>query len=158
MAWHVGGSATAPRLIEDGEITVATYGAPRPARDFIFPPIDALDGGTTMAVADADTAAGGREAVWTQHTVDPGDGTVAMRWYELLPALRRAKQVGTVEEPGVDVFDGAVSPADGGTAAVVGFNRSGLFLLPEMDARIHAPGGLLPSWSTRIAAIDASSP
>lgn len=214
MLWHVTGTATSPTLVQDGQVTVRSYRVPRPAVDFIFPRIDTLDGRLTMAVAARDSATG-QEAVWTQHTIDPGNGSVVMRWYEVLPRSLRVRQIGTVGELGIDVYDGAVAPALGGTAAVLGFNRSGLFLLPEMDARVHRagarpgatgptirlasssapdfdiscapvcrwgdysgaspdplspatvwltnetiarPGGLLPSWSTQITAVDASAP
>jgi hypothetical protein len=214
MAWHVGGTATAPTLVQDGEITVPVYRVPRPALDFIFPPIDTLDGRLTMAVANADPAAGGQEAVWTQHTVDPGNGSVVMRWYELLPRFHTARQVGTVTAPGMDVYNGAVSPAADGADAALVYNRSGFLSLPQLDAGAHLagmpagsvgasvalgnstapdfdisctpvcrwgdysgaspdplasgsvwvdgqviapPGGLLPSWSTRIAELNVSA-
>ncbi len=136
-AWHVSGPASNPTLTADGEIPVASYSVPRPAFDFIFPQIDTLDARLTMAVANADPTAGGEEAVWTAHTVDPGNGRVVMRWYELLPRSRRARQIGTVTGPWVDVYNGSVAPTADGSSAVVGFNRSGLLLLPELDARTH---------------------
>jgi hypothetical protein len=214
VAWHVAGTADVPTLAPDGEITVGGYRVPRPARQFVFPRIDTLDARLTMAVAHADPDAGGQEAVWTQHTVDPGDGSVAMRWYELLPGQGAARQQGAISEPGVDVFNGAVSPAADGRSAVAVYNRSGLLLLPQIRARartgsmaagalgpsigiasspspdydlgcapvcrwgdysgaspdpaassvvwvasqaIANPGGLLPNWTTTIAAIDAAS-
>jgi hypothetical protein len=215
MVWHVGGTGSSPTLVEDGNVAVAPYGVPAPARQFVFPRIDTLDGRLTMAVAHADPAAGGREAVWTQHTVDPGNGRVAMRWYELIPSTLTARQQGTVSDAGLDVFNGAVSPSSGGSAAGLVYNRSGPLLLPEIRARSHTaamapgatggglllatsadpdydlgclpicrwgdysgaspdpldpsrvwvagqriarPGGLLPNWTTRIAALDVSAP
>jgi hypothetical protein len=214
VVWHVAGAADAPTLVPDGAITVGGYRVPRPARQFVFPRIDTLDARLTMAVAHADPDAGGQEAIWTQHTVDPGDGSVAMRWYELLPGTGVARQQGTIAEPFVDVFNGAVSPAADGGSAVAVYDRSGPLLLPQMRARartgsmapgvlgpsiglgssaspdfdlgcapvcrwgdysgaspdpaatsvvwvasqaIANPGGLLPNWTTTIAAIDASS-
>jgi len=140
MAWHVGGSATAPQLVSDGEVPVASYAVPAPARQFFFPRIDTLDGRLTMAVAHADPSAGGQEAVWTQHTVDPGNGRVSMRWYELLPGAGRLRQQGTISGLGVDTFNGAVSPAANGGSAVAVYDRSGPLLLPEIRAQARGPG------------------
>jgi len=213
--WHVGGTATAPTLVSDGDVTVGAYRVPRPARQFLVRPIDTLDARLTMAVAHADPDAGGQEAIWTQHTIDPGNGTVGMRWYELLPSSGTARQQGTITEPLVDVFNGAISPAMDGRSAAAVYDRSGSLLLPQIRARsrtgamalgalssssiglasggspdfdlgcsavcrwgdysgaspdpaatsvvwvasqsIANPGGLLPNWTTTIAAIDASS-
>jgi hypothetical protein len=213
MAWHVGGIASAPDLVQDGEIPVASYRVPAPARQFGFPRLDTLDGRLTMAVAHADPDAGGKEAVWTQHTVDPGNGTVATRWYELLPGAAAARQQGTIALPGTDTFNGAVSPGADGHSAVAVYDRSGPLLLPRIRAQARTPdlplgvmgpgltlassaapdfdlsclpvcrwgdysgaspdptassvvwvasqttakpGGLLPNWTTTIAAIDAA--
>jgi hypothetical protein len=213
MTWHVGGSAVSPSLVADADIPVASYSVPRSARQFGFPRIDTLDARLTMAVARADPSAGGQEAIWTQHTIDPGNGSVAMRWYELLPGSGQARQQGTIAGLGVDVFNGAISPGMDGGSAVAVYNRSGPLLLPEIrvqargpafpaglmgpslwlassaapdfdlscapvcrwgdysgaspDPRastvvwvanqtIAKPGGLLPNWTTTIAAIDAA--
>jgi hypothetical protein len=136
-AWQVAGTSTSPTLVQDGNIPVGQYRVPAAARQVIFPRLDTLDGRLTMAVAHADPGAGGREAVWTQHTVNPGNGRVAMRWYELIPATLAARQQGTISEPLIDVFNGAVSPSSGGSAAGVVYNRSGPLLLPELRARSH---------------------
>lgn len=153
MTWRLGGSASAPTLTESSEIAVPPFAVPRPARDFIFPQIDTLDARLTLAVANADPSAGGQEAIWTAHTIDPGDGRVVMRWYELLPRRGAARQVGTVSERWVDVYNGSVSPTVEGSSAVLDFNRSGFLLLPELDARLHAsataPG--VTSRSVRLA-------
>lgn len=154
-AWHVAGSATRPLLVPDGAITVPSYGVPRPARDFIFPGIDTLDGRLTMAVGERDPA-DGLPAVWTQHTADPGDGSVVMRWYELLPSRGHARQVGTISEPGLDVFNGSVSPSANGRAAVLDYNRSGFFLYPDLRVRAHT--GVMPAGATSPAITLATSP
>ena len=157
MLWHVSGGAGTPRLVQDGQVAVRSYRVPRAAVDFIFPRIDTLDGRLTMAIATRDSATG-QEAIWTQHTIDPGNGSVVMRWYEVLPHSLRVRQIGTVAELGVDVYDGAVAPALGGTAAVLGFNRSGLFLLPEMDARIHRAGAPPGSTEPTIRLASSNAP
>lgn len=154
MAWHVAGSATAPQLVPDGELRVASYAVPAPARQFVFPRIDTLDGRLTMAVAHADPSAAGQEAVWTQHTIDPGNGRVSMRWYELLPGAGQVRQQGTLSGLGVDTFNGAVSPGANGVSAVAVYNRSGPLLLPEIRAQARVPGfplGLM-GLSLRLAA------
>ena len=220
MAWHLSGTRTVPTLTADAEIAVAPYAVPRPAFDFIFPQIDTLDARLTMAVANDDPSAGGQQAVWTVHTVDPGNGTVVTRWYELLPAAGMARQIGTLGQPFVDTYNGSISPTADGRAtvldynrSVLDYNRSGLLLLPEIDTRVHtaamangstgpsvrmgsstapdwdlsctpvcrwgdysnaspdptvasavwvasqvisAPGGLFPSWITRIAKVSPS--
>src|SRR5512132_3562812 len=137
MAWHMGGTSASPTLVQDGNIPVGQYGIPAAARQFVFPQLDTLDGRLTMAVAHADPGAGGGEAGWTQQTVDPGKGRVAMRWYELIPAALTARQQGTISGPLIDVFNGAVSPSSGRSAAGVVYNRSGPLLLPELRARSH---------------------
>jgi hypothetical protein len=140
MAWHVGGSASSPTLVQDGNIPVASYNVPPSARQPIpggF--LDTLDGRLTMAVADADPSAGGQKAVWTQHTVDPGNGSVVMRWYELLPAAHAARQQGNIAGSSTDVFNGAVSPATSGNLAALNYNVSGPSLSPQIRARLRGP-------------------
>src|SRR4051812_24438753 len=85
MAWHMAGSATAPALTADGNIGVNSYDVPASALQPNAFSLDTLDGRLTTAVAHSDPNAAGAEAVWTQHTVDPGDGSVGVRWYELVP-------------------------------------------------------------------------
>lgn len=138
MAWHVGGTAGAPTLVPNGNIAVSEFDLPPPA---LQPggQLDTLDGRLTMAVADSDPGAGGQRAVWTQHTVDMGDGFPVMRWYELLPATAGARQQGTISDPANDVFNGALSPGTSGDFAVFNYNVSGPTLLPEIRARARGP-------------------
>src|SRR5207248_11768074 len=51
VVWHVSGPADAPTLVRDGDISVSGYRVPRPAAQFVFPPLDTLDARLTMAVA-----------------------------------------------------------------------------------------------------------
>jgi PKD domain-containing protein len=140
MAWHVGGSAGAPTLVSDGNIAVPTYDIPPVAfQPVLLGLIDTLDGRLTNAVANADPTPGGGEAIWTQHTVDPGDGTVVVRWYELLPASHAARQQGTISDPANDVYNGAISPSASGSLAAINYNVSGPALRPEIRARIRGP-------------------
>jgi hypothetical protein len=50
-----------------------------------------------------------RFAIWTQHAVAGGAGS-AERWYEIDPAARTVLQKGTVSDPSLYVFNGAISP------------------------------------------------
>src|SRR5204863_5226838 len=102
------------------------------------PVIDTLEGELTMAVVHRDPGAG-QEAIWTQHTVDPGDGSVVMRWYEVIPATRSRRQQGTVSDSSHDIFNGAISPGTSGDFAGLDYNRSGTDLPPEIRARVHGP-------------------
>jgi hypothetical protein len=140
MAWHVGGGGVSPTLVQDGNIGVASYDVPPFARQPLpGGELDTLDGRLTMAVADADPGAGGQKAVWTEHTIDPGNGTVVMRWYELLPAAHSARQQGNISSPSNDVFNGAVSPAVNGDLAGFNYNVSGPSLSPQIRARVRGP-------------------
>jgi hypothetical protein len=123
MAWHVGGTATAPALIQDGNMNVTAFNfpanVPQPGTTKV---LDSSDTRLTQAVAHADPQAGGAEAVWTQHTVDGPGGRSVVRWYELLPASLTVRQLGTVQDPSLFVFNGAISPASDGTTAAIDYN------------------------------------
>jgi hypothetical protein len=123
MAWHVGGTASSPALVADGNMTVTSYAfpanVPQPGVSGL---IDSSDTRLTQAVAHADPDVSGAEAVWTQQTVDGTGGRSVVRWYELLPATKAVRQEGTVQSDTDFVFNGAVSPAMNGTTAVVQYN------------------------------------
>ena len=101
MAWHVGGTATAPVLVPDGNMNVTPFAFPanvpqpstseharlRPTR------------ASRRRSSHADPSAGGAQAVWTQHTVDGPGGRSVVRWYELLPASLTVRQLGTIQSP-----------------------------------------------------------
>ncbi len=83
--------------------------------------LDSLDGRLTQAVAAADPGAGGAEAVWTQHTIAGGSGSI-VRWYELLPGTPpTVHQMGTITDSTGFAFNGAIAPTKGG-GAVVNYN------------------------------------
>ncbi|MFN2616030.1 MAG: hypothetical protein ABR581_02775, partial [Thermoleophilaceae bacterium] len=144
MAWHVAGAAGSPSLIRDGNINVSTFIVPRTA-DQPGPPIDTLDGRLTTAVASVERSAPGQEAVWTQHTVDPGDNSVVVRWYELLPSSRTRRQQGRISTSGGDTYNAAISPAATGDVATVNYNVSSPTLAPEIRARVRTPANGLGS-------------
>src|SRR5207248_5358004 len=86
MLWHV---SSGPRLTRDRDIPVPTFlipsNVPQPGTSNL---IDTLDGPLTQAVAHADPAVGGREAIWTQHTIAGPGGRSVVRWYEVVAPSR----------------------------------------------------------------------
>jgi PKD repeat protein len=121
MIWQVGGSGENPELKELGAPAVSEYTLP-PAVPQLGSkdPIDSLDGRLTQAVAAADPHAGGEEAVWTQHTVAGGAGSI-VRWYELLPKKLEVRQEGAISDTSEFVFNGAIAPTLSG-GAVIDYN------------------------------------
>jgi hypothetical protein len=83
--------------------------------------LDSLDTRLTQAVAFTDPATG-KEGIWTQHTID-GDGPSVVRWYELTPGATTPTRSGTVSGPGgAFAFNGAISPTENGSSAVLTYN------------------------------------
>jgi hypothetical protein len=118
MIWQVAGTAETPKLEALGAPEVPAFevppNVPQPgSKD----ELDSLDGRLTQAVAAADPVAGGAEAVWTQHTVAGGAGSV-VRWYELLPEKLEVKQSGAISDPSLFVFNGAIAPTLSGGAVI----------------------------------------
>jgi PKD repeat protein len=138
MIWQVGGTAEAPKLEAIAAPAVPAYTLPPPVpQPGSSDGIDSLDGRLTQAVAASDPTAGGEEAVWTQHTVAGGAGTV-VRWYELLPAKAEARQVGTISDPNLDVFNAAIAPTLAG-GAVVNYNTGSASELVKIMAQSRVP-------------------
>ena len=147
MAWHVDPGASGAELIADGNIDVSANGpylspehneqdqeVPQPGT---ANELDSMQANLTQAVSATDPEAGA-EAVWTQHTVaGPGGsaGRTEVRWYELLPASRSARQQGVIRDPSHYVFNAAISPARNGTDATISYNVGSGSLLPEIRAR-----------------------
>jgi hypothetical protein len=85
-------------------------------------------------VAAGDPNIGGSpEAVWTQHTVAGGGGSV-VRWYELVPSKVEAHQIGTVADPAKFVFNGAIAPTISG-GAIVNYNTGSAAALVNVMAQ-----------------------
>jgi hypothetical protein len=139
MVWHVGGTATAPTLVSDGNMNVTPFAfpanVPQPGTTNV---IDSADTRLTQAVAHADPLAGGAEAVWTQHTVDGAGGRSVVRWYELLPATLGVRQLGTIQSTTQFVFNGAISPAFDGTTAAINYNTGSASQLVGIRAQSRA--------------------
>jgi hypothetical protein len=144
MAWHVGGTATAPTLLPDGNMNVSAFAfpanVPQPSTSNV---LDSADARLTQAVAHADPLAGGAEAVWTQHTVDGPGGRSVVRWYELLPASLAVRQQGTIQNGSLFVFNGAISPAFDGTTGAINYNTGSSSQLADIRAQSRAGGTAL---------------
>ena len=115
-------------------ITVPSYQMPANApQSGTIQLLDTMDTRLTHAVAAYDPRIGST-AIWTAHTVFGGAGAEG-RWYEINAGAAQVSQSGTVSDPGLYVFNGAISPdraADDATDAtattgrnmVMGFNTS----------------------------------
>jgi hypothetical protein len=96
--------------------------------------LDSLDTRLTQAVAFTDPATG-KEGVWTQHTID-GGGPSVVRWYELTPGDTTPTRSGTVSGPdGAFAFNGAISPAENGSSAVLTYNSGSSTQLVDWRAQ-----------------------
>jgi hypothetical protein len=101
--------------------------------------LDTLDGRLTNAVSAIDPSQGGRQALWTQHTVAGGAGA-EVRWYELNVSGSGMLQSGKVTDPSTYHFNAAISPdraVDGATAQfgdamVLGYTSSSPTLFPQV--------------------------
>ncbi|HEY6874890.1 MAG TPA: fibronectin type III domain-containing protein, partial [Candidatus Dormibacteraeota bacterium] len=132
MVWQM---TPGPKLQAKGDISVgASYavppGVPQPGVPYL---IDSLDGRLTQAVAHLDPSAG-VEAVWTQHTVAGGAGTV-VRWYELLPGSLAVRQQGRLTSSTDWYWNAAISPSIAGNDAMIEYNRGSASLLSVIGAQ-----------------------
>jgi hypothetical protein len=159
MVWQVAGAAEKPELNALGAPVVSEFklppNVPQPGSS---DRLDSLDSRLTQAVAAADPGAGGAEAIWTQHTVAGGVGTV-VRWYELLPGKLEVKQAGTISDPSNFVFNGAIAPTRSG-GAVIDYNVASSSARVQIIAQSRAGSDPAGTMSTPItlassAAIDS---
>ncbi len=153
MAWHLSGTGPVTTLTQDGNIGVTAYTVPAPVPQPLpsLNTLDSSDTRLTQAVAHDDPDAAGAEAVWTQHTVAGGGGSV-VRWYELVPSgcttpnpcpAGAKRQEGTVSDSSHFVFNGAISPSSAGNDAVVEYNTGSASLtdgLVQIRAQSRAAG------------------
>jgi hypothetical protein len=150
MIWQVAGTATAPELKALGAPAVLSFtlppNVPQPGST---DQLDSLDTRLTQAVAAGDPFAGGAEAVWTQHTVAGGAGSV-VRWYELLPGTLTVRQTGTISETSNYVFNGAIAPTLSG-GAVVNYNTASSTALVQITAQSRVGSEPLGTMSKPIA-------
>jgi len=135
MVWHVGGTATVPTLVQDGNVSVTNYQVPANVpQPGTTRRIDSSDARLTQAVENPDPDATGAEALWTQHTIAGAGGRSVVRWYELIPSncspgtppacpATANRQEGNVSSTTNFVFNGAISPTSAGNSAMVDFNE-----------------------------------
>jgi hypothetical protein len=147
MLWHVSGAVDPPSLTADGEIGVSAYAVPasipQPGTSKV---LDSLDSRLTQAVAAADPDAGGALALWTQHTIAGSGGRTAVRWYEIVPgAVTPLRQEGTISDPNLYVFNGAISPAANGSSAVVNYDVGNSVLSAQIRAQSRTSASALGS-------------
>ena len=90
-------------------LTVNQYNIPpnAPQRGTSFL-LQTLDGQITQAVGAIDPLRG-KFAVWAVHTIEGGAGS-EIRWYEIQPADNTLLQFGSVKDPSLFLFNGAISP------------------------------------------------
>jgi hypothetical protein len=101
--------------------------------------LDTLDGRLTQAVSAIDPSQGGKQALWTQHTVAGGAGA-EVRWYEFNISGSGLLQSGEVTSPSTFNFNAAISPDRAVTAGtgqfgdgmVIGYSSSSPTLFPQV--------------------------
>lgn len=101
--------------------------------------LDTLDGRLTQAVSAIDPSQGGKQALWTQHTVAGGAGA-EVRWYEFNLSGSGLLQSGKVSDPSTFNFNAAISPdravsgATGqfGDGMVMGYSSSSPSMFPQV--------------------------
>jgi hypothetical protein len=99
-----------PQISGPTNVVVPSYSIPSSAAQNGSPYLlDTLDGRFEAAVAAVDPGHGGGVAIWTAHSVFGGPGAEE-RWYELDPNAASVLQSGTVGDPSLFVWNGAVSP------------------------------------------------
>ena len=111
------------KLVESGSgatvtspvsVAVPAYSPPPPAPQAGLTTAGALaptletKGYLTQAYAAFDPRLG-HTVIWTAHGVAGGAGA-AMRWYEINPSAAVVDQLGTIQDPNLDVFNGTVAP------------------------------------------------
>jgi hypothetical protein len=159
MIWQLAGTAEKPELTAIGAPSVTAFklppNVPQPGTS---DKLDSLDSRLTQAVAAADPTAGSTEAVWTQHTVSGGAGTV-VSWYELLPGKLEVKQAGTISDPSLFVFNGAIAPTLSG-GAVINYDTASSTALVHIVAQSRTSSDPAGTMNTQVtlassAAIDS---
>jgi hypothetical protein len=113
-------------------IAVAPFtGAPPAPQAGTSQLIDLVDARLNGVIGAVDPSRAGKFALWTQHTVAGGAGSM-IRWYEIDPSSNSLFQSGAVASSTLWVYNGAISPdrlvngsvAKFGGSMVLGFNTS----------------------------------
>jgi hypothetical protein len=121
--YTIGRNSGANAVLGRTAVTVPPFAVPAPVPQpgGTEDVLDSLDTRLTQAVAFTDPVTG-QEGIWTQHTID-GDGPSVVRWYELTPGAASPTWWGTVAgQNGAFAFNGAISPTESGSNAVVTYN------------------------------------
>lgn len=150
------GNAGVPTIYNMKSLTVPSYSSPpggAPQKGTTNK-LDTLDGRLEHAVAAVNPAIG-KVAIWTGHTIANGTRTL-FRWYEISPILIGSPSLvasGTVSDPSLWVFNGAVAPdravpsATGspasafGNSYVIGFSTSSSSTLAAAQMVSSVAGG-----------------
>lgn len=134
--YTIGRSNGANAVLGTTTVTVPAFAVPAPVPQpgGTDDTLDSLDTRLTQAVAFTDPATG-KEGIWTQHTID-GGGPSVVRWYELTPGASTPTRTGTVSGPdGAFAFNGAISPTENGSSAVLMYNSGSDSQLVDWRAR-----------------------
>jgi IPT/TIG domain len=155
MIWQVAGTGATPKLLALGAPSVSAFklppNVPQPSTSN---KLDTLDSRLTQAVAAVDPSAGGAEAVWTQHTVAGGAGTV-VRWYELLPGKLEVRQAGAISSASLYAFNGAIAPTLSGGAAI-DYDTGSSSALVQIVAQSRAASDPLGTMNTPVVLSSSS--
>jgi PKD repeat protein len=158
MIWKVAGTASEPKLEALGAPAVSEYKLPPLIPQPGTPPdkIDPLDSRLTQATTMKDPSAEGEpQAVWTQHTVKGGGGTV-VDWYELLPGTASVRQQGAISEASEFDFDGAIAPTSSG-GAVISYDRGSSTSLVQLMAQSRIAGAPNGTMNTPVALAESAA-
>jgi len=113
-----------PAVSGPASVTVPSYSLPSSAAQAGSPYLlDTLDGRFEAAVAAVDPGQGNKLALWTAHSVFGGAGAEE-RWYEIDPSAGSLLQSGTVSNPSLFIWNGAVSPDRANTGSSASFGDS----------------------------------
>jgi hypothetical protein len=116
----VANSSGVPTFPAGSILTVSSYSVPphAPQKGTTFK-LDTSDARMTQAVAAIDPGHSGKFALWTQHTIFGGAGSM-VRWYEIDPVGKTVLQTANQSSTSLFLFNAAVSPdrvVNGGTTA-----------------------------------------
>src|SRR5579875_5034 len=138
MLWQIGDASGSPALIADGDVPVPSFSVP-PAvpQPGTTDTLDSLDGRLTQAVEAEDPNAGGAEAIWTQHTIAGGSGSM-VRWYEVMPASLSVRQTGSIGDSAGYAFNAAIAPTLNG-GAVIDYDTGGAAQTVTIKAQSRLP-------------------
>lgn len=142
MLWQISDAGGTPALIADGDVPVPSFSVPpNVPQPGTSDTLDSLDGRLTQAVEAADPNAGGAEAIWTQHTIAGGSGSI-VRWYEIMPATMSARQTGSIGDSAGYAFNAAIAPTLNG-GAVIDYDTGGAAQTVETKAQSRLPSAPL---------------